>query len=89
MSATRSPVMVTPKTFWESRTQIYNTVKGVIAYVTAILTMMQLMLGNGTLPFSVDAGWLLFIIAVLAITDTHVSLWLRSTTEGPIVKDEP
>lgn len=81
----KEPVMVTPKYFWESRTNIYGAIKttlGIIIGVTAFVAAAQ---HSGTLPFYVDEKWLLFIGSAAATADGAFTMWLRGNTDAPIV----
>lgn len=84
----KSPVMVTPKYFWESRTNIYNGIKTALGVVIGIATFILAAQHAGTLPFAVDDRWLAFILSAAVAADGAIGMWLRNGTDGPIVSKE-
>jgi hypothetical protein len=75
MSNTPAPVVVTPKPFWESKT---NWVNG-LTVLAMILTFVLDTSMAGGLPFNLDARWIALGLGV-------INIWLRSITNQPVTR---
>lgn len=75
-----APVLVQPKPWWRSKTDIYNIIKTVLGLITAIVTVLMTLQANGQLPFEVDPRWLGLILAL----DGAAGIWLRGVTDSPV-----
>lgn len=85
----KSPIMVTPKYFWESRTNIYNGIKTGLGVVIGVATFVLAAQHAGTLPFEISDKWLAFILSAAVAADGAFGMWLRTQTDAPIVSKEP
>ncbi len=83
------PIMVSvaPKPWYFSRTVWYNVGKGILgflAFVTMLLTFQVGAQHQGISPFVIPENYLLYGIALLAMVDSAIGVWLRTDTNAPI-----
>lgn len=75
MSDSQTPVVVTPKPWWESKTNWFNALT-IAAAVLGFIIDMQTVAG---LPFDIDPRWLAIGLGVTNII-------LRSRTNQPVTR---
>jgi len=85
MSDQQTPVEVTPKFWWESKTMRFNTVVGALSLFGAIALFLLDSQRAGLLPFEIDARWLLLAVGLINV----VNIWLRSVTNQPVTRSKP
>lgn len=78
MSDTQTPVVVTPKPWWESKTHWINGLT-VAAIVLSFVIDMQMTDG---LPFNLDPRWITLGLGI-------VNIILRSVTNQPVTLGKP
>lgn len=71
-----TPVVVTPKPFWQSKTIIFNAIVLILTVATFLLDQQR----AGLLPFAIDEKWLMFIIAAAG----GINVYLRAITTQPV-----
>lgn len=89
MSDSPTQVIVTPKPWWESKTNWYNLGKGILGFATLIIGFLIMSQQQGTLPFTIDPKWLAFGAGLVALLDGTAGIYLRSVTDQPVTRGKP
>lgn len=74
------------KPWYTSKTVIYNGIKGLLGFITALVMFIATAQHQGILPFYIDEKWLAFGIPLLLMLDGYAGVQLRAVTDQPITR---